>query len=97
MYARILKLIAAYMYTLYVHIFKCARVNVFTYLQITLIWNVDSTGVVGTESNLTAMFSVGIPGIPDSPDDDMFSDNNVYTEDLPVSAITSPRVSIILS
>ncbi len=51
----------------------------------------DATGVVGTESNLTAMFTVGIPP---SPDNDMLSNNNVYMENLPVSAITSPRVAI---
>ncbi|XP_064401212.1 integrin alpha-5-like [Halichondria panicea] len=63
-----------------------------TGLDITLVWNVDSTRVVGTESNLTAVFTVGIP--LGSSNSDTVPSNNIYMEALPVTAITSPRVVI---
>ncbi len=48
--------------------------------------------MVGTESNLTAVFTVGIP--LGSSNSDTVPSNNIYMEALPVTAITSPRVVI---
>ena len=52
----------------------------------------DSSRVVGTELDITAVFTVGLPSDGDNQDVDTNPANDMATVVLPVEAITDPQL-----